>query len=356
MIRLYEHRTASFRTVSEGMERAIRENGKLAGVCRDDDDGFKPVDGVDAPYGLVVGAPHRCFRPHLRGDHQKVWWLAAPNSEGVPPQAVTSLMDGVFSFRTNAMRPMIDGIFATSHWAKDVLVKSFPSLPVLVWQHGVLPDFFVQEEQRESVSQRYDSNEFQLLHVTSTVSRKGTFELLLAWRRFTQQFPTLRCRLDLLVNPQHLMEFSDCVSSLRLASVLVAPGQSYETRQLRVGMSAYHGVVQPSRAEGFGLVPLEARACGIPVLMTACTGHADHVEGPGVVVVPHRDSAKSDDFPGATAPTVDAEDIYAALLTFYNDWKRWDREARDHAPTLQKEWAWENRAVSAIRELENLNV
>ena len=37
-------------------------------------------------------------------------------------------------------------------------------------------------------------------------------------------------------------------------------------------------VLQPSRAEGFGLIPLQAVACGTPALLTGATGHAEYVE------------------------------------------------------------------------------
>jgi glycosyltransferase involved in cell wall biosynthesis len=356
MIRLYEHKAASFKTVSEGMERALSIHRKLAGVCREDDDGFRPVEGVDAPFALVVGAPPRTLRPHLRGKHKQVWWLAAPNSEGIPPRTVQMLNDDTYSVNTEGMRPILDGIFATSEWARDILRKAFPHLPVLLWQHGVLPEFEVRLLQRDSVRTRYDSGEFQLLHITSTVSRKGTHELLQAWQKFTGERKNLKYRLDLLVNPRHLLEFSELVKGMQIPSVMVAPGQSYDTQQLCVGMSSYHAVVQPSRAEGFGLVPLEARACGIPVAMTGCTGHSDHAGGPGVVLVRHQASGKSDDYSGATAPVVTASDVYDAMNELYEGWKGLEEDARQHAETLRHDWSWERRAESAIEELEKMNV
>jgi glycosyltransferase involved in cell wall biosynthesis len=338
------------------MERALRLNGVLAGVCEEQDDGTRVPQGADAPVALVVGAPNRALRPHLRGKHQKVWWLAAPNSEGVPPKAVQALMDETYSLGCDGVRPILDGIFATSEWAKGVLTRAFPSLPVVTWQHGVLPEYRVNAAQRQAVRDLYDKGQFQLLHVTSAGSRKGTPELLQAWDLFVKKHPLLRCRLDLLVNPQHLVEFSDHVQALRLSTVMVAPGQRYTTEQLCKGMSGYHGVVQPSRAEGFGLVPLEARASGIPVVMTTCTGHSDHGHGPGVVPVQTGPSEASDDYRGATAPSVSADAVYEGIKTLYDNWQSLDESARDYAPTLQQEWSWENRAKSALAEMEKYNV
>ena len=103
-------------------------------------------------------------------------------------------------------------------------------------------------------------------------------------------------------------------------------------------------VCQPSRAEGFGLVPLEARCCGVPVCITACTGHAEHIDSdmPGVVIVPHGPTELIDDGPGALAPTVDELDIACALDICYNRRVELKAQALAAAAALRQRWSWES--------------
>ena len=115
----------------------------------------------------------------------------------------------------------------------------------------------------------------------------------------------------------------------------------------------YHAVAAPSRGEGFGLVPLEARACGVPVLATTCTGHADHVRlqlenypypypllGHGVIEVHTGELEAIDDGPGALGPSLRPQSVADALERAYHGWAGYAADARAHASHLMERWSW----------------
>lgn len=70
--------------------------------------------------------------------------------------------------------------------------------------------------------------------------------------------------------------------------------------------------------------PVEARACGIPVIMTSGHGHRMHVEEIDTLIPDGEVEAaiQVNGIPGGVAPTVDARDIEAALCTFVDDRRR----------------------------------
>ncbi len=354
MIRLYGYMEGSFRTVSLGMERAIQHHGKLSGFVPSEDIGEDDLHvGVEAPVALSVGVPMRALKAHVKGQHKSHWVLLAPNSNGIPPEAVRLLKGETFSLSTNGVRRVLDGVIAPSVWAQKVLQDIFPDIPVILWQHGVLPHFQVQEETRSAVRQMRAGGQMNFLHMTSTkMSRKGTKELLVAWSSITKAYPDLRLQLELLVNPANSVDYLEMVKELQARNVAVIPGQNFTDKRLVAGMSRYHGVLQPSRAEGFGLVPLEARACGIPVAMTDNTGHADHANGPGVVTIPSGELQTSDDYFRAQAPIVSPEDIFRGVSNLIENWEVLEAAAVEYAPVIQNEWSWENRASSPLEELE----
>jgi len=104
----------------------------------------------------------------------------------------------------------------------------------------------------------------------------------------------------------------------------------------------HHVVCQPSRGEAFGCVPVEARACGVPIVATNCTGHGAHVDvnAPGVIVVPSGDFGPIDDGPGALAPTVSPDAIGDALRRAYAQWPSLMQAAQKAADDVREKWSW----------------
>ncbi len=101
--------------------------------------------------------------------------------------------------------------------------------------------------------------------------------------------------------------------------------------------------------------PLEARACGVPVAATACTGHLDHIglSAPaGVIVIPHGGDEESDDFLGARAPSVCTADIEEALIQARGRWRNLSKAALYAADELRQRHAWEGSMLGdALRHI-----
>lgn len=351
MIRLYGHMRGSFRTVTQGLELAFQELGVWEGTHPGEgaelEDG---IGGAEAPVAVVAGDPMRVLRTHYHGSHKERWVMLAPNSEGIPPQMREDLL-GTARTPTGGRVPMVTGFLAPSSWAKRVLDREFPDNPVLLCPHGVLPEFRIDPAMHAMAGRHWEAGSFRILHVTSSrMSRKGTRELVRAWKRMAGDYP--KAHLDILVNPEFLTEFIDLAETEKAPNTHIIPGQNHELSKYARQTQAYACVVQPSRAEGFGLVPLEARACGVPVVQTRCTGHATHPPGRGVVVVNHGIHSDSDDYPGSRAPTVTENDVYLALKCMLGNWEEIKQHAVADAPQIAREWSWAKQSENAVKQMK----
>jgi glycosyltransferase involved in cell wall biosynthesis len=213
---------------------------------------------------------------------------------------------------------------------------------VYVWHHGVDAGFY-------PTYAHPGAEEVRVMHLASThMQRKGTRELIHAWCKVIKG-DSAGYRLNLIVDgPRgHFLQTIHEASqgNQKLAdSIELLPRQGLSVEEARMLYCQHHLVCQPSRGEGFGLVPLEARACGVPILATACTGHKDHMEGleadDGVVIAPHGLYESIDDGPGATAPSIAGEGVAEALATGLRRVETLWNNAQDKAQQVRQQWSW----------------
>ena len=359
-VRVYGHGRSegSFVQVTRGMCRALEAAGEFAGFCPIDReaDQWEEILGPDAPVSLNLGAPMGLVQAHRIGQHRSHWLLLAPNSESLPKGLMGALLapSDVLPYGM-----LTGGLLAPSAWAASVLRRAVsPDMPVVVAPHGVNPDVHTAvEAERVRPRQEYKHGLFSVLHMTSSeTARKSTQTLLRAWKaaKKARQLPE-RARLYVVMNPVHMNRLRWWCSDLGLsdADVVTGPGLIYDQGGIAAMYRSFHAICQPSRGEGFGLVPLEALACGVPVIATACTGHAEvlGIGPPGLQVVAHGENAPMDDFPGSIAPTVTTDAIREALVQAYTGWELLDERAAQNADSLRDDWTWEKKNGPAIRRM-----
>jgi glycosyltransferase involved in cell wall biosynthesis len=114
--------------------------------------------------------------------------------------------------------------------------------------------------------------------------RKGLDVLLDAWRRVTTARPERELRLLLVGAGEDVGEVRRRVEALSLTDVRLLDEWVRDPDRLRGILSAADVYVFPSRHEGLPVAPLEALACGIPVVGADASGVRDVVGDAGVVV------------------------------------------------------------------------
>lgn len=308
--------------------------------------------GATAQDGVFTGRLDLLEAMRLNAGHTRRWVMVVPNSN----QIGVRLSERVDAIATHVLTP--------SGWAEEQLTQ-LVKRPITVVPHGVFPEFCPQPELQGGVSHAYDEGQFSVLHFsTSAFGRKGTEELVHGWllahqRRWIPEKSLLCMALDreALMNAQLVLQ--GCAEGATGTIVLKERSGPFNVGLKPEHMSTLyqlaHLVIQPSRGEGFGLVPLEARASGVPVAATLCTGHSEHMtrETPGVSVIEHGDLGPLDDLPSSSAPTVSPDAIADALKRSYENWPALREAALAHALSVQTLWSWPRVSSDWISHLED---
>lgn len=349
MIRLYAHMQGSFATVSLGLQEAFEDLGVLSGFHVGEQLEFdsEPVAGCDAPVAVVAGSPMRVLMAHAQGQHKEVWLMLAPNSEGIPPAVRAQLLE-----KTAEGKPLVTGFLAPSRWAQEVLCREFPEHEVVLCPHGLLSEIRCAPSKKQLTRKHKDAF---ALHVTSSgLSRKCTQELIEIWSDVVRR--KALTKLVILSNPMFKPQIDEIVQiNGNTEHILVLNGQHFKLKDLIEIYQQASLVIQPSRAEGFGLVPLEARACGTPVVMTRGTGHEDHCRTPtakGAWRISPRGLTESDDFWGSIAPQVLQEDILEGVTLALNSWDELSKDALDVTQEIREYWTWKAGANEFVNKMQ----
>jgi len=143
-----------------------------------------------------------------------------------------------------------------------------------------------RHEAAQRVSRRFGVAGDFLLFVSTIEPRKNVPNLLRAFRRLLDDYGQ-DVRLVVVGEKGWLFdEAFDLVTELRLSEEVIFLGRVAAEELLWLYNSA-QALVQPSIYEGFGLMPLEAMACGTPVVVSNVSSMPEVAGDAGLTVDPH---------------------------------------------------------------------
>jgi hypothetical protein len=335
---------SSLATVTHGWWDALSEAGIVAGcgVSSEKHDLSRfPSGGQDAPVAIVgdvrllplAGAFH----------HRNLYVILATHTCWMPDE----MLDTLRHFKAEVLAP--------SAIVAGQIQSIAPDVPVHLVPHGVSAAFLpISADQRASLPaselyKRLRGPGMAILHMAEgSTDRKGTYPLLEAFSDCLRR--GMNASLTIVSSGIERMRIAmraTSDSSLNLR-VRVMPRMDSPPDKLRWVYSCFDAVVQPSRAEGFGLVPLEALCCGTPVVVTMDCGHQEwadphpNIKGqglPGEVDIETGEQGPTE-FDPAPAPTVTASMVADGLEHAYENRVRLKAEAEQIASSMAREWSW----------------
>jgi glycosyltransferase involved in cell wall biosynthesis len=194
---------------------------------------------------------------------------------------------GWYTWLLPRLAKQVRHIIAVSHFTRQRIIERLgvPASKVTVIPNGVDARFTPQSPQQVEMVRRAlgITSPCYMLTVGSVEPRKNLHRLLEAWRRAQSSVPP---DVDLVVTGG-------------LGNARVFGGVPLKSIPPRVHFTGYVGdallpglysgaaaLLYPSLYEGFGLPPLEAMACGVPVMVSSGTSLPEVVGDAGVLVDP----------------------------------------------------------------------
>lgn len=373
-VRLYgrDVGNGSLAVVTRGFRDALQSAGLLEGLVALDRQGGSEED--ESPPGAL--ARDAVFTANLNGvrlmtrgaRHERHWVQVTPNSTFVPKEQLGAILKlpspRILSCSLWGTGVIMDtliemgAVLAKLHkdGTGDVLFDNHFRVPIVTVRHGV-SGFAPALEDIEATRADYRREQFRVVHFSTTEGeRKGTFELVRAWTLARPQLPQYaQLYLVLDYHARAALQQRLVFEEMELPpGVVLAARADLDAARMAKFLCHMHLVACPSRGEGFGLGPLESRACGVPVIATATTGHgAGHVRGGGVLTIDQfPDLVPIDDGPAAMAPAVRPEDIASTLRAAYADWMGMSLRAVAEVPAVIEEWSWEQQLAPLLEQLQ----
>lgn len=204
-----------------------------------------PYQKTDSPVGLNFAQPiwYRFYKGQYNIGYTP--W----ESTSLPPDWVDAMNQ-------------CDEIWTTSEWCKSVFEDAGVTRPMNIYQHGI--------EHIWTPKQRIVQNKFKVLHVGEPAPRKGGQMALDAFRAAFGDSEdvelTIKGHTDNTTRSYkdgQLWGSPDKYPNVRLTT------GTFDIANLISLYHQHHAMIYPSYGEGFGFIPLQAVATGMPTITTS---------------------------------------------------------------------------------------
>lgn len=191
----------------------------------------------------------------------------------ITPVLFPEIYNSILKFNFKIILPRLikntDSIIVSSHSTKKDIVKNFKiKNKINVTQLGIDNSFFYPRENNKDILKKYGiKNEF-LMYTGNDNPRKNLKNLILAYSEIYDKIPH-----DLVlvgpINKENILKIikSHGINQFKLVKRIIFLGY-IDLSDLPHIYSAASAFIFPSLYEGFGFPPLEAMACGAPVLLS----------------------------------------------------------------------------------------
>ncbi len=183
-------------------------------------------------------------------------------------------------------------ILTVSEFSRQDIIKTYrlPPERITVTHNGCEAQFTPQptsEGEAEKIKHKFGIARDYLLAVGSVQPRKNLLRLLRAYVLLREQQPSFQ--LQLVIVGRQLWLYKEVLREIKqqnFATDVIVTGYASDEDLPALYRSAV-ALVYPSLFEGFGLPPLEAMACGTPVITSNCSSLPEVVGKAALLVNPY---------------------------------------------------------------------
>jgi len=181
-------------------------------------------------------------------------------------------------------------ILTVSKHSKRDIVKFYKirEEKIIVTYNAVSKNFYPIEEKDKTTAilKNYGINEGYILFVGRLEPRKNVVRLILAFHKL-KSINNINQKLVIVgMKDYKCEEIFKCVNDLNLQKDVIFTGR-VENDALPIFYNGASLFVYPSIAEGFGIPPLEAMACGTPVISSDNSAMPEVIGNAGILVDPY---------------------------------------------------------------------
>lgn len=255
------------------------------------------------------------------------------------PETVSNRYLKIFTEELPKIIPLCDGIITVSNFSKDDIAKAFnfPKDKIFVTYLSA-EDIYKPIDKLKSkkrIEEEYGISGDFILYVGGFSPRKNIAGIIKAFEHIRNRIDK---NLKLVIAGQKGISYQNYISlteKLNLTSNVIFPG-FISLSDMPYLYNSAELLVYPSFYEGFGLPPLEAMACGIPVIVSNSTSLSEIFNKSAIMVNPYN---------------IDnlGEAIYECLE---NNILR--RQLISRGFNLCKSLTWKNTALSTINSYKSI--
>lgn len=241
----------------------------------------------------------------------------------------------------------VDQLWATSSWTANVFKEQTGREDIHVYPHGI--------DMSWKPLKRYQAGPFRFLHVGEPHVRKNAQEVVNAFVRLFGDNPDYQLVLKCTNINTTRVFWPD-------GSIAGGPDSKYQNIKIITNQLSHdamvelfhksHAMIYPSTGEGFGFIPLQALATGMPVAST--TPWAEYNK---FITVPINSTLSPSEYPNlhpGNVYNVSQEDIEKSMLDLVSDYDSYAKQSYKNSFHVHMEYDWDAVTQPTAKLLKKL--